>query len=139
MSALHALALALLLTAEAPADAAAVRTAVREALREAAPMPSGAPVLPEGRGLPGAHETHATRAMKRDAERVAIEHAKKGAGRVRHDVRGEATRRGEMGDQMHGDHGATDSACDPAEMMRSRGTTPGGDHSMPSGSPHHGM
>jgi hypothetical protein len=139
MPAFHALALALVLTAEPSADPAAVRITLREALRDAAPMPLHAPVLPESGGLPGAHETHAVRAMKRDAERVAVEHAKKDASQAHHEVRHETNRHGEMGDGTHGEHGMGEAGCDAAEMMRSRGTMPGGDHSLPGGSPHHGM
>ena len=140
MSVFHAFALAVALTAgDAPADPGAVREVVREALREAAPLPSRPPALPEG-ALPSGQMTDAARAMKRDAERMAIEHAKKDAGQARQDARGGATHRGDMGETMHGDRQGGDPSCDPAEMMRSRGTMPGGDHTMPSpGPPHHGM
>src|SRR6266568_40926 len=137
MPAFHAFVLAAVLAAgDAPGDPAAVRAAMREALREAAPLPSARPVLPEG-ALPAAQMTDARRTMKRDAERMAIEHAKKGASQARHDARGEGTRRGNADETMHGDREGGDPSCDPAEMMRSRGTMPGGDHTMPAPDPRH--
>jgi len=137
MPAFHAFVLAAVLAAgDAPGDPAAVRAAMREALREAAPLPSARPVLPEG-ALPAAQMTDARRIMKRDAERMAIEHAKKGASQARHDARGEGTRRGNADEMMHGDREGGDPSCDPAEMMRSRGTMPGGDHTMPAPDPRH--
>ncbi len=133
MSVFHAFALAVVLTAGD--DPGAAREAVREALRAAAPPPSGRAVLPEG-ALPASRMTDATRAMKRDAERMAVEHAKKGAGQARHEAGG-AAHRGEPGEAMHGDRENGDPSCAPAEMMRSHGTTPGQDHSMPAPGPQH--
>jgi len=135
--ALQAFILAMALAAgPVPDEAATVRATMREALREAAPPPSGRPVLPEG-ALRGGQMTDATRAMKRDAERMAIERAKRGAAQAGRAGSGGATHNGTTGESMHGDREGSDPSCDPAGMMRSRGMMPGGDHTVPDSGPQH--
>ena len=113
-----------------PADVA--RAAMHVALQQAAPVPSHIPALPEG-PLPRGQMTDATRAMRRDAERMAVEHAKKDASADAHHRAGNAAgAHGEATDMMRGRDGA-----DPAEMMRSRGMAPGGGPMMPSPGPQH--
>jgi len=117
-----------------PGDVA--RAAMREALQQVAPVPSHPPALPEG-PLPRGQMTEATRAMRRDAERMAVDHAKKAApAEARQRAGNPADAHGEATDMMH----ERDPASEPAEMMRSRGMTPGGGPTMPGPGPqHHGM
>ncbi len=99
------------------------REAMREAMREQAPLPSGPATLPD-RMAPVV--PRAQLATKAEANRAAREHARKNAAAARDEVANRAAMRPMMGDMKHG---SGQAGCDkqlPADMMKSRGTMPGG-------------
>ena len=99
------------------------REAMREAMREQAPLPSGPATLPD-RVAPVVPRTQL--ATKAEADRAAREHAGKNAAAAHAETANRAAMRPMMGDLRHG---GGQAGCDtqlPADMMKSRGTMPGG-------------
>ena len=99
------------------------REAMREAMREQAPMASGPATLPDrmAPALP-----RARLATKAEAHRAAREHAGKNAAAAHADAANRAAMRPMMGDMQHGNGQAGCDSQLPADMMKSRGTMPGG-------------
>ncbi len=102
-----------------------VREAMRAAMLEQAPLPSGPASLPD-RMAPALQRTQFARA-KAEADRAARAHAARNAAAA---ARAEAANQAAMKSMMSGSRsGSGQYGCDnqlPADMMKSRGTLPGG-------------
>ena len=109
-------------------EADAVRLAMREAMREQAPMPSRPPMLPD-RTAAALPRTQVA-ATKTEAERYAHARALKDGTNHADVMRAEAANHAAMRPMMSGSaFGGSQYGCDnqlPADMMKSRGTMPGG-------------
>lgn len=100
-----------------------VREAMRTAMLEQAPLPSGPASLPD-RMAPPLPRTQVAR-TRAEADRTAREHAARNAAGAAH---AEAADQAAMKSMMSGSRGGQ-YGCDeqlPADMMKSRGTMPGG-------------
>jgi hypothetical protein len=100
-----------------------VREAMRTAMLEQAPLPSGPAALPD-RMAPALPRTQVAKRSV-EADRAAREHAARNAGMAR----AEAANHAAMKSMMSGSQSAGQYGCDkqlPADMMKSRGTMPGG-------------
>ncbi len=101
-----------------------VRDAMRAALLEQAPLPSGPATLPD-RMAPAMPRTQVARS-KAEADRAAREHAVRNANAARAEAANHAALRPMMsGSQSGGGSYGCDNQL-PADMMKSRGTMPGG-------------
>lgn len=111
-------------------DAAATANRVmREALLERAPLPTRPPALPD-RSVPGSLVKEHVAEANTDAERTARQRAARHAVNESDAQRIEAANRAAMAPMMKGcmGAGAATGCADPmpADMMKSRGTMPGG-------------
>ncbi len=100
-----------------------VREAMRTAMLEQAPLPSGPASLPD-RMAPALPRTQVAK-TKAEADRAAHEHATRNAAVAAHaGAANQAAMKSMMSGSRGGMYGSDDQL--PADMMKSRGTMPGG-------------